>query len=230
MSEPSKTSSVSGAVNPANGSNVAPGVNSNIQFKSSEIGIATARHEDPFKEHKAQSAKKKQKMRKRIVIITGIVILLTVIGLIVWWAVFVLNRPKVSDGGFLQDETIQNIQTVASEIYNAGSENDDEGGSGQKDLTGASEYYEDMKETAETDAERIQITISEMGFYATYSEPELVVERGEQINFRELPTEEAMTYCGIMINAWYSLGEGDKAQECQEFLTSESPEKGGGGS
>lgn len=226
MSEPSNSSPVSGATQPAakaGGVSMASdtkGVDtsqgSNVQFRSSEIGKITARQEDPFKEHKARDAEQKkqnEKTRKMILIIliVGLLILLT--GLGIWWIVATLSRPESEEMTFLQDETIKDIQTSANEIYNAESDDSDE-----QNIEGAVEYYEEQKNEAATIDNRNRITIAEMLFYAANSYPERVVEVGGEINPDDLPLDEALTYCNAMVNAWNSLGEPEKAEQCEEFI------------
>ncbi len=226
MSEPSNSSPVSGATQPAakaGGVSVAPDAQgadtsqeSNIQFRSSEIGKITARQEDPFKEHKARAAERKkqnEKTRKMILIIliVGLLILLT--GLGIWWIIATLSRPEPEEMTFLQDETIKDIQTSANEIYNAESDDSDE-----QNIEGAVEYYEEQKNEAATIDDRNRITIAEMLFYAANSYPERVVEVGDGINPDDLPLDEALTYCNAVVNAWNSLGEPENAEQCEEFI------------
>jgi len=220
MSEPSNSSPVSGATQPASGAGTAPGTNatasSNIQFRSSEIGTVTARREDLFKEHKARAAEKKKKddkVRKWVLIILGVILLLLLIGLGIWWIIAISNRTEMTETTFLQDDTIKDIQTNANEIYNAESDDSDE-----QDIEGAAEYYEDQKNEAATVDDRNRITIAEMLFYAANSHPERVVETGDGINPDDLPLDEALTYCNAMINAWNSLGEPENAEQCEEFI------------
>lgn len=222
MSEPSNSIPVSGATQPTSGVGAAPetpsvgaGVKPEIQFNSSAIGTVTARHEDPFKEHKARAAARKaknDKIRKRVLIILGVILLLALLGVGVWWIIG-LNQPEVEESSFLQNETIKDIQANANEIYNAESDDSDE-----QDFEGAVEYYEDQKRDAATPEDWNRITIAEMLFCAANSRPECVVENGDGISPDGLPLDEALTYCNAMINAWTSLGEPENAEKCEEFI------------
>jgi len=236
MSEPSNTSSTAGvqqssgetgvtrAVNGAGAASEPPAVSADttpeLQFKSSEVESKSVRQEDPFREHKVRAAQKKQKdkkIRKRVLMILGVVVALVLVGLGVWWLVATITteqeQTEPEATSFLNDESIKNIQSTATEIYN--SETDD---SSEQNVESVTEYYEEQKNEAANTEDRNRIIIAQMLFYAANARPDLVIELGGGINLGDLPVDEGLTYCGTMVNAWSSLGELDKAAECEQYI------------
>lgn len=96
------------------------------EFKSSEIEDTTARNIDPFKEHRAETAKKKQKddkTRKQVLIVLGVTLAMVLIGLGIWWIVSIMSRAEVEeDPAFWQTDESKKVQDTAQEIYDAGKE------------------------------------------------------------------------------------------------------------
>lgn len=248
MSEPSGGSPVPGGVKPVgtSGTNVTPSAGTQpgaqgttssaasspaVQFRSSEIGTVTARHEDPFKEHKARAAEKKQKndrARKQVLIAIGAILLLILAGLGIWWLIGTMNKAEEEQTNAVIDEKINEIESEANDLYHYEDTEDKDG----QDLEAVTDYYDDQKQNASSENELYRIIIAEMGFYAANEHPELVLETGKDLNPEDMPIVDGINFCSAIINAGNSIGEqdSDKVEQCEEFIKNNStPDTGGVG-
>lgn len=225
MSEPSNSSPVSGAAQPTSGAGATPGTSNvgadpkpEIQFNSSAIGTITARHEDPFKEHKARAAEKKaknDKIRKRVLITLGVILLLALLGVGVWWVISMLSRQPEPEENFWQTEEAQEIQSTAQEVYK-GDDSDTPGGNDSE----VEEYFNEQLNN--TDGQkRVDIILSEMIFYSNNARSDLTIKAAEKVPDPEsLDDNDLRTYCGYVYNAAQSTGQGESLlDKCDELLS-----------
>lgn len=229
MSEPSDKSRVFGADQQPNATPGVQGTSASaepaIQFKSSAIGTVVARQEDPFKEHKARAAEKKKqndKIRKRVLIILGVILVLLLLGLGIWWIVSVMKQQPEAEEGFWQTEEGKDTQSTAQEIYDAGREQgaEDEPQEPSGNDQEVEDFFATQREEAATPSACNQAVLSELIFYSNNARPDLAINAAGKIcDKNALSDDELRMYCGYIYNAAQSTGQGDNLlEECEDLL------------
>lgn len=202
-----------------------------VEFKSSDIGIKTAKVEDSFEKHKQKQAEQKQqekKQRKVFFMVLAIVLGLAAVGLGIWLAVYLIslaNQPVpepevpvtvITTGS---TEEIHNLANAATEALNQ--EN------GEAGVEAAEEIFNTaFDDEANTDFQN-QVRLSQIIFYAQNGEYEKIRAVIDSVDPAALPPDQRATLYNLGAMAYDGISD-ERVSEYQQKAYEAAVESGQG--
>lgn len=183
-----------------------PKTDSSIQYKSSVIGVETAKRQDLFAEQNRRLAKKRAKdrqTRKIVFIILGVIGGLAVIGLITWLLIVLFtNQDSAPTDLTLGGEGATVIQEEAETILT------DTGS-----VDNVTEYFDEKINSETNVAAKNDMVIIEMSLYTQNGYAEKVITSSERIDASTLTDEQFSIYGSLLVNAYINVGDVEKSNE-----------------
>lgn len=209
-----------------------------VQFKSKDIGVETAKPQDIFAKQRKEAEKQKQaekKTRKILIIIFSIIGGLVVIGLIIWliiWLVQINQQPDeqpISNPTILvsgSDDEINNLTNAAQSAHDE--QNDDQAAAD----AAADAIFEEALQNEANAAYTSQIILSQIKFYFNNNRYDAAREIFNNLDPATLSANQQSDYYNIGYIIYYET-EPERAQEYIDLVydisRAEGNGQGGGG-
>lgn len=196
---------------------------STIQFRTQDIGIAKVNQTDFFRKHRQEYAAQQERIRKvRHIAIISLSIALLVIVAATTLVVILFRKPvqttaedQIPSEMQIWNGEAQKIQNAAQEVYNTDQS--------------VSEYFEQQGSETSTDAEKTNLVLVEMHFYANNFQPEAVIAASSKLNADLLTTSQVGIYGGLLMNAYINIGDNDMAEYYLNLMEEKNAIGGGEG-
>lgn len=237
---PLATKTPTSATSTAKFTSTSAGSQSNVQFKTANIGKWAAQQENPFAEQNRRADEKRQrsaKTRRKVLPIVAIIGGIIALGLIVWGVVMLvmaLNAPeKLPEDIAFGSEGASEVQGKAQEIWdrywnNIASGDDDQNQDNENPgdtadvsqaIEAVSDYFDEQLSIANNDSQKNDLVIIEMDLMNTNEQPEGVISAGNKGNPDTMTDYQKGLYYGMLTNAYYSVGNISEGDRYFELLT-----------
>ncbi len=206
-----------------------------VEFKSSDIGIKTAKVEDSFETHKQKQAAQKQqekKQRKVFFIVLAVVLGVATLGLIIWLVIYLVDlatRPApvpetpvttITTGS---TEEIQNLSNAASNAYQS-TESEEAANQAAEEI-----FNTAFEEEANADFQN-QVRLSQIIFYAQSDQYEKIRATVDSVDPAALTADQQATLYNLAAAAFRGNND-EKTQEYQDkaYEAAQATGQGAGG-
>lgn len=194
-----------------------------IQFRAQDINTAKSSQTDFFAKHRQEYATKqerKRKIRRRVIICASVaapvVIAIIIFAIILHQpSIIVADEEQIPPDMEIWNGAAQKIESTAQGIYDTEQNVD--------------EYFDQQISEASTDAEKINLVLVEMQFYANNFQPEDVVAVASKINVNQLTTSQVGVYGGLLMNAYINIGDNTMAEYYLNLMEEKDAIGGGEG-
>lgn len=141
-----------------------------------------------------------------------LVAVIVVVGLVIWGIVVLIlvliGEPEEPDYTFGAEVAV-NVQEQAQEVWCEAMAKSEEAGltSGESGVEAVSGYFDEQIARSKDEAEKIDLTLIEMAVLSANAQPAAVVEASARISLMDLDETQQGRYLGMLMNAYYNLGD-----------------------
>lgn len=141
-----------------------------------------------------------------------LVAVIVVVGLVIWGIVVLIlvliGEPEEPDYAFGAEAAV-NVQEQAQEVWREAIAKSEEAGltSGESGVEAVSGYFDEQIARSKDEAEKIDLTLIEMAVLSANAQPAAVVEASARISLMDLDETQQGRYLGMLMNAYYNLGD-----------------------
>lgn len=141
-----------------------------------------------------------------------LVAVIVVVGLVIWGIVVLIlvliGEPEEPDYTFGAEAAVS-VQEQAQEVWREAMAKSEEAGltSGESGVEAVSGYFDEQIARSKDEAEKIDLTLIEMAVLSANAQPAAVVEASARISLMDLGETQQGRYLGMLMNAYYNLGD-----------------------
>lgn len=142
------------------------------------------------------------------------VVVVVGVGLLLWGIVVLIlvliGEPKMPDYS-LGGDTATSVQERAQEAWQEAMVKSEEAGLASGDpeagIEAVNDYFSSQLAQANSEKERVDLTLIEMSFLAENAQPAAVIRASSRVSLTEMDETQRGQYWGMLMNAYYNLGD-----------------------